>query len=60
MKVKQGAENMLTMLLASDKSKKLIADAEQMLADSKIKIDGIKWLFFVKSKMKIIKIKTII
>ena len=42
MKVKQGAENMLTMLLASDKSKKLIADAEQMLADSKIKIDGIK------------------
>ena len=42
MKVKQGAENMLTMLLARDKSKKLIADAEQMLADSKIKIDGIK------------------
>lgn len=43
MKVKHGAENMLTMLLASgDKSKKLLSDAEQMLADSKIKIDGIK------------------
>ncbi|XP_057317153.1 serine/threonine-protein kinase N2-like isoform X2 [Hydractinia symbiolongicarpus] len=42
MKVKQGAENMLAMLLASDKSKKLIADAEQMLEDSKIKIDSIK------------------
>ena len=42
MKVKQGAENMLAMLIVSDKSKKLTADAEQMLADSKIKIDGIK------------------
>lgn len=42
MKVKQGAENMLAMLLSSDKSKKLIADAEQMLEDSKIKIDSIK------------------
>ena len=40
MKVKQGAENMLAMLIAGDKSKKLIA--EQMLEDSKIKIDAIK------------------
>ena len=43
MKVKQGAENMLQMLQGKDsKSKKMIADAEQMLADSKVKIDAIK------------------
>lgn len=44
MKVKQGAENMLQMLLAKDqhKSKKMIAETEQMLADSKVKIDAIK------------------
>ncbi|XP_066928979.1 serine/threonine-protein kinase N2-like [Clytia hemisphaerica] len=43
MKVKQGAENMLQMLQGKDsKSKKMIAEAEQMLADSKVKIDAIK------------------
>jgi len=43
MKVKHGTENMLTMLLGKDnKSKKMIAEAEQMLADNKIKIDAIK------------------
>lgn len=43
MKVKQGTENMLQMLLGKDnKSKKMIAEAEQMLEDSKIKIDAIK------------------
>ena len=42
-KVKHGTENMLQMLQAKDnKSKKMIADAEQMLEDSKIKIDVIK------------------
>ena len=43
MKVKHGTENMLQMLLGKDnKSKKMIAEAEQMLEDSKIKIDAIK------------------
>ena len=42
MKVKHGAENMKAMLLAGEKSKKLIAEAEQMLEDSKTKIDAIK------------------
>nr|XP_047133739.1 serine/threonine-protein kinase N2-like isoform X2 [Hydra vulgaris] len=41
-KVKEGAENMLGMLITGEKSKKLLADAEQMLEDSKIKIDAIK------------------
>lgn len=44
MKVKQGAENMLQMLLPKDnsKSRKMIAETEQMLEDSKIKINGLK------------------
>lgn len=43
MKVKHGTENMLQMLVGKDnKSRKMIADAEQMLEDSKIKIDAIK------------------
>ena len=41
-KVKEGAENMLGMLITGDKSKKLLADAEQINEDSKIKIDAIK------------------
>lgn len=43
MKVKQGAENMLLMLIKNnDKSKKLKSDAEHMYEDSKQKIDVIK------------------
>ena len=42
MKVKQGAENMLQMLLKANQNKKLITETEQMCEDSKIKIDAIK------------------
>ena len=40
-KVFQGAENMIQMYSAS-KDKKMLAEAQQMLADSKVKIDFLK------------------
>ncbi|XP_037073894.1 serine/threonine-protein kinase N2-like [Pollicipes pollicipes] len=43
MKVKQGAENLISMYSAGgQQSKKLLADAHQMLEDAKAKIDYIK------------------
>lgn len=41
MKVRQGAENMIQMYSAS-KDKKMLAEAQQMLDDSKVKIDFLK------------------
>ncbi|XP_045203432.2 serine/threonine-protein kinase N2-like isoform X2 [Mercenaria mercenaria] len=42
-KVKQGAENLITMYsTGSSKDRKLLADAQQMLADSKTKIEIIR------------------
>ena len=40
-KVRQGAENMIQMYSAS-KDKKMLAEAQQMLDDSKVKIDFLK------------------
>ncbi|GAB1606854.1 serine/threonine-protein kinase N2 isoform X1 [Argonauta hians] len=43
MKVKQGAENMITMYSSgSSRDKKLLAEAQQMLADAKFKIEIIR------------------
>lgn len=42
-KVRQGAENMLQMYISgSSKDKKLLAEAQQMLDDSKVKINYLK------------------
>ena len=40
-KVRQGAENMIQMY-SSSKDKKMLAEAQQMLSDSKVKIDFLK------------------
>ncbi|XP_038063886.1 serine/threonine-protein kinase N2-like [Patiria miniata] len=42
MKVKQGAENMLQMYSSGGKDRKMVAEAQQMLQDSKVKIEVIK------------------
>ncbi|XP_022110838.1 serine/threonine-protein kinase N2-like [Acanthaster planci] len=42
MKVKQGAENMLQMYSTGGKDRKMVAEAQQMLQDSKVKIEVIK------------------
>ncbi|XP_071802634.1 serine/threonine-protein kinase N2-like isoform X2 [Asterias amurensis] len=42
MKVKQGAENMIQMYTSGTKDRKLLAEAQQMLQDSKVKIEVIK------------------
>ena len=41
LKVRQGAENMIQMY-SSSKDKKMLAEAQQMLDDSKVKIDFLK------------------
>ncbi|RZF32316.1 hypothetical protein LSTR_LSTR001780 [Laodelphax striatellus] len=42
LKVKQGAENMIQSLSGHNRDKKLLAEAQQMLADSKAKIEFIR------------------
>lgn len=54
LKVKQGAENMIHMYSSgSNKDRKLLAEAQQMLADSKAKIEYIKMrIFKVKQNLE--------
>ncbi|VVC36626.1 Hypothetical protein CINCED_3A012057 [Cinara cedri] len=49
LKVKQGAENMIQSLSSNSRDKKLLADAQQMLSDSKLKIEYLK-LAILKGK----------
>ncbi|XP_046577454.1 serine/threonine-protein kinase N2-like isoform X1 [Haliotis rubra] len=42
LKVKQGAENMLTMYSQGSRDKKLLAEAQQMLEDAKVKTEFIR------------------
>lgn len=54
MQVKQGAENMIQMYSSgSSKDRKLLGEAQQMLADSKAKIEYIRMrVFKVKQNME--------
>lgn len=51
LKVKQGAENIIQMYTGSSKDKKLLAEAQQMLADAKVKIEYIR-MMIIKVKQK--------